>query len=124
MNEVNEIKEPSTETNQKPDLIGRFAEVNGISREEATNLIGGENEEEILKNIEQYTIARINEKMPKLNREQRRKLAKKKGKQATANKEIVFDTAKKLNYINLIQGLRKLNEKKEKEENEDTNQDN
>jgi len=45
MSEINEVKEPTTETNEKPDLIARFAKANGISIEEATNLIGAETDD-------------------------------------------------------------------------------
>ena len=51
--------------------------------------------------------------IPRLNREQRRYLAKKAGKAGRANVETISETAKKLTYIRLIEGLRKLNEKEE-----------
>lgn len=126
MSEVNEIKEPSTETNQKPDLIGRFAEINGISREEATNLIDAETEEEILKKIENYTLQRINENIPKLNRAQRRALAKKAKKKQLSPEatEAIAETTKKINYINLIQQLKELNEKRENENYDNANENN
>ena len=63
-------------------LIQKFASINNISEIEAKNLIGAETEEEILKNIEHYTLSRINEQMPKLNRQQRRALEKKKKNKA------------------------------------------
>ena len=56
----------------------------------------------------------------KLNREQRRKVSKKIGKKGRNEIDIVTDTVRKLNYIDLIQKLRKLNQEKEKEENETT----
>ena len=60
----------------------------------------------------------------KLNRKQRRKLAKKGGKKGRQQLESVADTAKKLNYIDLIEKLRILNEKKEKENYEDSDENN
>ena len=119
MNEINEIKEPSTETNQKPDLIGRFAEVNGISREEAENLVKADTDAEILENIKKFTVEKINKNAPSLNREQRRALAKQMKKQKEkvnkAATDNIAETTKKLNYIDLIQKLRELNAKKENE---------
>ena len=104
--------------NEKPtaeQLIKRFAEVNGISEEEATQLIAADSEEEILK------------KMPPMNRAQRRALAKKIKNHKNTDKDvinIISDTTKKINYINLIQQLRELNEKREKENNEDAIENN
>ena len=54
--------------------------------------------------------------IPQLNRAQRRFLAKKAGRQGRTNAETISETAKKLTYIRLIEGLRKLNEEKENEE--------
>lgn len=56
------------------------------------------------------------------NRAERRKFAKKLGKQGRANMGTISDTAKKLTYIDLIQKLRELNEKEKN--NEDTTKDN
>ena len=53
-----------------------------------------------------------------LNRAQRRALAKKAGKRGRAQLEAIGETAKKLDYIDLIQKLRKMNEEKEKGDNE------
>lgn len=109
----------SEQINDKPtltELIQRFAKVNNISIEEAEQLVGAETEEEVFKKIEKYTLKNIKEKMLPLNRAQRRALAKKqkkKNKDYTA--EAIADTTKKLNYIDLIQKLRDLNEKKENE---------
>lgn len=50
-----------------------------------------------------------------LNRAQRRALAKKAGKRGRAQLDAIGETAKKLDYIDLIQKLRQLNDKKEKE---------
>ena len=96
------------------DLIKRFAAIQKISIEEATQLIGGETEDEVLDKIKDFTINKINTNT-KLNRAQRRALAKKAGKKGKNTAEAVSDTAKKLNYIQLIQKLRELNEKKENE---------
>ena len=49
------------------------------------------------------------------NRAERRAFAKKLGKASRAQFGSISETAKKLNYINLIQQLRELNEKKENE---------
>lgn len=49
------------------------------------------------------------------NRAERRAFAKKLGKTGRAQFGTISETAKKLNYINLIQQLRELNEKKENE---------
>jgi len=55
--------------------------------------------------------------MPKLNRAQRRALAKKAGKKqlSPAATEAIAETTRKINYIDLIQKLQDLNEKREKE---------
>lgn len=113
----------SDQINDKPtlvDIIKRFSEVTDLSIEEAEQKIGAATEAQILKNIEEYTLKKINEKMPQLNRAQRRMLAKKQKKQKGLSKEAVeaiADTTKKINYIDLIQKLQKLNEKN-KGENE------
>lgn len=54
------------------------------------------------------------------NRAERRAFAKKLGKTGRAQFGSISETAKKLNYINLIQQLRELNEKKENENYEQT----
>ena len=131
MSEINEVKEPTAEVNEIPsseELIKRYAEVQQISIEQAQSEVGAETAEEILKNIEEKTLTKIREKMPVLNRAQRRALKKKYGAKKYAEMmgdsggvvETVTETAKKLNYIDLIQKLRKLNEKKENEENGET----
>lgn len=101
------------------ELIKRFAEVQGIKYEEAEKLVGANTDEEIMKKITDFTIAKINGGV-KLNRAQRRALAKKnKGSKAKLSQRSQIDeineTATKLNYIDLIQKLRKLNEEKAKE---------
>lgn len=50
-----------------------------------------------------------------LNRAQRRALMKKAGKKGRAQFGLVNDTAKKLDYINLIQKIRELKEKNKDE---------
>ena len=127
MSEINEVKEPSTEVNEKlsrEELIERFATIQGISKEEALEKVGADTEYEILKKIQDFTIEKINSTQIKLNRAQRRALQKKYGKNATLEMtpqqqmEAINETAKKLNYIDLIQKLRKLNEQKAKENDE------
>lgn len=58
------------------------------------------------------------------NRAQRRAFAKKLGKSGRAKMGTISETAKKLNYISLIQKLRELNEQKENESYETTTKDN
>ena len=73
------------------------------------------------------TLEKIRASQPPMNRAQRRALKKKVGAKKYAEMvaeggdvvEAVSETAKKLNYIDLIQKLRKLNEQKEKENNGD-----
>lgn len=106
-------------------LIERFAEIQGISYEEAEKQIGTGTDEEILENIQKFTAAVINQNSTvKLNRAQRRALAKKAGKKNLSNAELISETAQKLNYIDLIQKLRELNKKKETENNDTANEDN
>lgn len=105
------------------DLIKRFAEIQKMDYAEAEELIGADTEEEIMKKITDFTVQKINGGI-KLNRAQRRALAKKnKGKKAQMAQKSQIDeineTATKLNYIDLIQKLRVLNEKKAKEIEED-----
>jgi len=99
----------------RQELIERYATIQGISYEQAELEIGAPTEEEILKKIQNKTIEKINSTQVPLNRAQRRALKKKKLVSKDDNVvDIVSETAKKLNYINLIQKLRKLNEEKEK----------
>ena len=107
----------------KQELIERYASIQQISIEEAEKQVGAPTEEEILKKIEQKTIEKINGTRVPMNRAQRRALKKKVGAKKYAEMvadgdvvETISDTAKKLNYIDLIQKLRKLNEEKEQEE--------
>ena len=68
------------------------------------------------------TIENKTEQLQFHNRAERRTFAKKLGKSGRARIGTISETAKKLNYINLIQQLRELNEKKENE-NENTIKD-
>ena len=133
MSEINEVKDPTTEVNEKPtkeDLFERYAKIHQISIEQAKQEVGAETIEEILKNIEQKTLEKIREKQPPMNRAQRRALKKKMGAKKYAElvgegdaATVISETAAKLNYIDLIQKLRKLNEEK-KENGETTIEDN
>lgn len=105
-------------------LIKRFADIQGISEEEATGLVGAETTEEILNKITEFTTKKIKANTVPLNRAQRRALAKKVGKKNRQDINTIADTAEKLNYIDLIQKLRKLNEKREREENGETTTEN
>ena len=106
----------------KKELIERYAKIQQISIEEAEEQVGAPTEEEILKKIEQKTIDKINSTRVPMNRAQRRALKKKVGAKKYAEMVAesgdvvgaVSETAKKLNYIDLIQKLRKLNEENEK----------
>lgn len=120
--EYNEAKS-NIELPQTNDLVKRFAEIQGMTYEEAEKLVRGDTDEETMKKITDFTVQKINGGV-KLNRAQRRALAKKnKGNKAkTAQKsqiDEINETATKLNYIDLIQKLRKLNEEKAKENEED-----
>lgn len=108
------------------ELIERFAQVQNISKEEAQEQVGADTPEEVLKKIQDKTIEKINSTRVPMNRAQRRALKKKVGAKKYAEMVnesgdvvgAVSETAKKLNYIDLIQKLRKLNEEKEKETEE------
>ena len=126
MSEINEIKEPVEEINEKPsidELIERFAKIHDISIEEAREQVGADTEEEVLKKIQDKTIEKINSTRVPMNRAQRRALKKKVGAKRYAELVAeggdvvgaVSETAKKLNYIDLIQKLRKLNEEKKED---------
>lgn len=126
MSEINEVKEPTEEINEKlsvDELIERYAKIQNISIEQAQEEVGAPTEEEILKKIQDKTIEKINSTRVPMNRAQRRALKKKVGAKKYAEMVaesgdvtgVISETAAKLNYIDLIQKLRKLN--KEKEEN-------
>ena len=126
MSEINEVKEPTEEINEKlsvDELIERYAKIQNISVEQAKEEVGAPTEEEVLKKIQDKTIEKINSTRVPMNRAQRRALKKKVGAKKYAEMVaesgdvtgVISETAAKLNYIDLIQKLRKLN--KEKEEN-------
>ena len=111
-----EVKEELT----SEELIKRYAEIQKISLEEAKEQVGADTPEEVLKKIQDKTIEKINSTRVPMNRAQRRALKKKVGAKKYAEMVAesgdvvgaVSETAKKLNYIDLIQKLRKLNEEK------------
>ena len=123
MSEINEVKEPTTEITETPtreDLIKKYSEIQKITLEDANEQVGADTIEEVLKNIEKKTLEKIRASQPPMNRAQRRALKKKVGAKKYAEMmadsgdvvSTVAETAKKLNYIDLIQKLRKLNEEK------------
>ena len=119
--EINEVNEQQLTV---AELIERYAKIQQISIEESKERIGADTPEEVLKNIQDKTIEKINSTRLPMNRAQRRALKKKVGAKKYAEMvaesgdvvETVSETAKKLNYIDLIQKLRKLNEEKESQE--------
>ena len=120
--EMNPIDEAADIKLARQELIEKFAKIQQISIEEAEEQIGAPTEEEILKKIADKTVEKINSTQVPMNRAQRRALKKKVGSKKYAEMvangdvvEAITDTAKKLNYIDLIQKLRKLNEEKENE---------
>ena len=127
-------KEPTSEVNEKlsrDELVQRYAEIQNITIEQAEQEVGAPTDYEVLKNIEEKTIEKIRKTQVPMNRAQRRALKKKVGSKKYAEMvangdvvETISDTAKKLNYIDLIQKLRKLNEEKEKENGETTTENN
>ena len=125
-----DIEVPSDENMKltEHELIERYATIQGISYEEAELQVGAPTAEEILKKIEDKTVEKINSTRVPMNRAQRRALKKKVGAKKYAEMvadtgdavEAVSETARKLNYINLIQKLRELNAKKENEKDGET----
>ena len=132
--EINDNKEPTSEVNEKlsrDEIVQRYAEIQNISIEQAEQDVGAPTDYEVLKNIEEKTIEKIRKTQVPMNRAQRRALKKKVGSKKYAEMvangdvvETISETAKKLNYIDLIQKLRKLNEEKEKENGETTTENN
>ena len=114
-------KEDDDPTLTVDELIARFAEIQNISKEEAREQVGADTPEEVLKKIEDKTIEKINSTRVPMNRAQRRALKKKVGAKKYAEMvaesgdvtTAISQTAQKLNYIDLIQKLRKLNEEKQ-----------
>lgn len=113
-------KEDDDPTLTVDELIARFAEIQNITKEEAREQVGADTSEEVLKKIQEKTIEKINSTRVPMNRAQRRALKKKVGAKKYAEMvatsgdvtTAVSETAMKLNYIDLIQKLRKLNEEK------------
>lgn len=113
-------KEDDDPTLTVDELVARFALIQNISKEEAREQVGADTPEEVLKKIQEKTIEKINSTRVPMNRAQRRALKKKVGAKKYAEMvaesgdvvSAVSETAKKLNYIDLIQKLRKLNEEK------------
>ena len=116
-------KEDNDPTLTVDELVARFALIQNISKEEAREQVGADTPEEVLKRIQDKTIEKINSTRVPMNRAQRRALKKKVGAKKYAEMvsesgdvvSAVSETAKKLNYIDLIQKLRTLNEEKAKE---------
>lgn len=114
-----------TEQITTDQLLERFAQIQNMSIKDARKLVGADTVEDILNNISQFTKAKIQANNKPMNRKQRRAMAKKLGKKGRTKAEVVTDAAEKLNYIDLIQKLRALNEKREKEiENNETASEN
>lgn len=119
-------KEDNDPTLTVDELVARFALIQNISKEEAREQVGADTPEEVLKKIQDKTIEKINSTRVPMNRAQRRALKKRVGAKKYAEMvaesgdvtTAISQTAQKLNYIDLIQKLRKLN--KEKEENGET----
>ena len=85
---------------------------------------------QIIQNFEDQGLTKV-EATDAMNRAQRRALKKKVGAKKYAEMvangdvvETISETAKKLNYIDLIQKLRKLNEEKENDNGETTTENN
>ena len=118
--EIDPVDEAADIKLTERELIERYATIQDISYEEAELQVGAATADEILKNIENKTIEKINSTRVPMNRAQRRALKKKVGAKKYAEMvnesgdvvATVSETAKKLNYIDLIQKLRKLNEEK------------
>lgn len=76
---------------------------------------------ETLEAVESMITSQINENsVPKMNRAQRRAMAKRMGRKGREQMGTISETAKKLNYIELIQRLREMNEEKENENEQAT----
>ena len=120
---ITDEKESNSEINEKlsrDELIQRYAEIQNITIEQAEQEVGAPTDYEVLQNIEEKTLEKIRKTQVPMNRARRRALKKKVGSKKYAEMvangdvvETVSETAKKLNYIDLIQKLRKLNEEKE-----------
>ena len=121
-------KEDNDPTLTVDELVARFALIQNISKEEAREQVGADTPEEVLNKIQEKTIEKINSTSVPMNRAQRRTLKKKVGAKRYAEMvaengneiEAISETARKLNYVDLIQKLRKLNKEKAQEENGET----
>lgn len=116
----------SEENLTREQLIKRFAEAQGVTEQQAEQMIGAETAQDILVNIKKFTEKKLRQAMPPMNRAQRRAWQKKHrhNKNKKVNQpvaETITETAEKLNYISLIEKLRKLNERIEKEIDENEN---
>ena len=83
-------------------------ELNAVASSEVDTIA-----ENLINEVEQHS----DPPLPR-NRAERRALAKKLGKKGRAELDVIAETSKKLNYIELIQKLRELNREKENEEND------
>ena len=89
-----------------------------MNNNEKTFVTGLTTNQNNIEEIVEETTSAVENKVNQLqfhNRAERRAFAKKLGKTGRAQFGTISETAKKLNYINLIQQLRELNEKKENE---------
>ena len=89
-----------------------------MNNSEETFVTGLTTDQDNIEKIVEETTSAIEDKTNQLqfhNRAQRRAFAKKLGKSGRAKMGTISETAKKLNYINLIEKLRELNKKKENE---------
>jgi len=89
-----------------------------MNNNEETFVTGLTTDQDNIEEIVEETTSAIENKInqPQFhNRAERRAFAKRLGKSGRAQFGTISETAKKLNYINLIQQLRELNEKKENE---------
>lgn len=74
---------------------------------------------ETLEAVQSMITSQIDENsVPMMNRAQRRAMAKRMGKKGREQIGTISETAKKLNYIELIQPLREMNKEKEINDNE------
>lgn len=74
---------------------------------------------ETLEAVQSMITSQIDENsVPMMNRAQRRAMAKRMGKKGREQIGTISETAKKLNYIELIQRLREMNKEKEINDNE------
>ena len=97
-----------------------------MNNNEETFVTGLTTDQDNIDAIVEETTSAIEDKTNQLqfhNRAQRRAFAKKLGKSGRAKMGTISETAKKLNYIDLIEKLRKLNGEKENENYEQATED-